>query len=98
MDDLSGGSLRARDGSSVVGDDGRAVILVLGYAGLPEVFADHDVRGQLAPLGRDPGVVHLEYHGSIRVRDSTGSLFPFNGVEDVLSLGRESSLYVHLVP
>ena len=98
VDDLSGGSLRTGDGSAVVGDHGRAVVLVLGYAGLAEVLADHDVRGQLAPLGRNPGVVHLEHHGSVRVRDPTGSLFPFNRVEDVLSLGRESSLYVHLVP
>ena len=37
-----------------------------GYAGLAEVFGNHDVRGQLAPILRDFHVIHLEYYRTVR--------------------------------
>ncbi len=85
IDDLPGRLFRASDDVSIFVADGVAVAVGLRHAGLAEVFAHHDVCGQLTPRLGNHGVFHLKHHRTVRIGDAADALVPFDGGVNVLS-------------
>ena len=69
VEDLSGGALRTGDLLAVLVEDRPAIGVELGDTGLAEVLRHHDVRSDLAPVGRYLRIVHLEDDRAVRIGD-----------------------------
>ena len=95
MDHLPGAALGAGDDVALGIADGLAGVVGLGDAGLAEVFADHDVGGELRPLARYLRIVHFEDDRAVGIGDSAGAFFVFDGLKGILALFGESARDLH---
>src|SRR6202035_5763276 len=67
----------------------------LRHAGLPEVFAHHDVGGELRPVAGDLRIVHLKHDAAVGVADAAGALLVLDAAQGVLSGLGESACDLH---
>ena len=72
-----------------------AIGIHLRHTRLAEVFAHHDIGGQLRPLLRNFRIVHLKNDRAIRIADTAGALLILNASQRVLAQFRKPAGNLH---
>ena len=57
----------------------------LGHTGFAEIFAHHDVGGELTPRLGNHRIVHLENDRAVGIRNATGAFFKIDGGVNILT-------------